>query len=323
MKRLFSAAMFFIVVSLGFPFAGSAIAQTPPQVSVFAFQELREHINQPEIDFLRVGYHILVPNNGTFGRVRVITPWNESITMIPVTGRTHFAFDINGAPASSNILTLSVAPVNPAAYATLPADFRLEMPHIIPLWRDDQVQALANEGTWRFEFFNRDNATNVPTTSTNYTTKVRPLSTTELKTIKFPGFEQGFIQALREASRPYGYAGLKPDPLPMRWEVPAGAFVPTQVGIHGRSPIPPNSPPGTGGQPFEDVTSVTATQRTAAVRCSPAAPPVADTHCAATTGGATYAAGTIINNAFLLYYDPNLRFQTVHAYSTYRLPAPR
>lgn len=260
----------------------------------------REYVNAAGLDWIGVGYNIFVANriaggSPVFSRVEVTSPAGKVYTLRPVPGNSYLGIvNANGTLqfATSSLLLngsgINGSTANPRAYE--PGNF------VDPtLWTDAQIQALANQGVWRMEFFHVDTA--VPNVVQSYRTDNRPLTVGEANIRSpfsdlTPGMKARIVAATSSVASGVYVFGAPSATTPNvfafsdggqpAWSVPSTAAGPTLFSVFGSGPLVNGVRAG-----FNDDVTFASTARTATATCSIQS--VGDTHCDTTTGVTQYA----------------------------------
>ena len=285
----------------------------------------REFVNSPAFSYRSTGYGFTVGNRlGTdgkpvFDRVEVTSQTGQLFVLKPAAGLSYLSIQReNGAPSRTNSIMLAARFVDPTTPGN-PADKDLDPLYAARQLTDGQLEALADQSVWRFEFFHADGRPNVVQF---VRTLGRAPTLSEAMKQPMAGPTADAVAALRAASDPV-IAGIRflqaptatapnklrltlPNAQPF-WSVPTGATAPYLVSAFGFGPTPAG-----GGTAvfFNDNLQVTSATRYATVVCAKQS--VADTHCDVELPD-SFAAGTRLTSIELLARTPRLLTQHLSA----------
>lgn len=268
---------------------------------------VRPHVQRREavesastgFSYFSSGYNTWVRNhvdgsgNPLFDRVQITTPAGRLLTVWPSPGFDRMNYRLaNGSVSGTSVINLqwaywgggSVGPsgVDLANIETGRVFARDAMGNPQP-WTDAQIQAIPNQGRWRFDFFLAGNTGATPDATQWHTTLTRAQTLGEVRALTWSAFVPAVRDSMRADIDPAlgGILFDAPDFLELRpelpgdpqhyWQVPAGALAPTWIDITG------NFTDGAINQRFNDGQGVRSTATTAQLRCSRAS--VADQHC--------------------------------------------
>jgi hypothetical protein len=276
--------------------------------SVRSFTQLRDHLNQPDLTNLSVGYNIQIGNRTSagvpiFAKVEVTSPRGNVITYKPTSGLSYLAIERSpGVMTGTPVVRLAGKLVS-SAWTQHPKvlDTGLFFGDTT-VFTDDYIRAMSDQGVWKMEFFHVDSS--VPNVVQNYRTTARALTLAEASQVVFTDLTAPARAELVADTATTGYfafpdapgavspqfADLSANGNAALWQVPAGALAPLSVNIYGRAP----SSGGTQGLRFNDGVNVLSSARTALIECS--AQSVGDTHCAASPYRNQYATGSTVNS---------------------------
>ena len=285
----------------------------------------REFVNSPAFGYRSTGYGFTVSNRlGTdgrpvFDRVEVTSQTGQLFVLKPAIGLSYLPLQReNGTLSRTNSIMLAARFVDPATPGN-PADKDTDPLFAVRQLSDVQLEALADQSVWRFEFFHADGRPNVVQL---VRTLGRAPTMSEVMKQPIAGPTAEAVAALRSASDPVT-AGIRflqlptgslpnqlrltlPNAQPF-WGVPEGAAAPYLVSAFGFGPTPAG-----GGTAvfFNDNLQVTSAKRSATVVCAKQS--IADTHCDAEFKD-SFAAGTRLTSIELLARTPRLLIQHLSA----------
>jgi hypothetical protein len=265
---------------------------------VNALMVLREYLNKPADGFYRSGYNIYISNqldgngNPLFAQVVATSPTGTQYTLVPNIDFSYLCIVLaDGLPSTSSLINIARGYIDPAN-TTDPSSLTPTTPYDPPPSTslnlsavDEAVEQSPDLGQWRFDYYLASAPSLLATTQYYYHFK-RNLSVPEMRGAIFADFTPA-TQAMfiAESVRVGTYLNVPAPatgPLPLAWEVPTGAAVPTSLDDYGFIYVTPT-------QSFNDTINVSSSTRAKGIPCQTHS--ASDSHC---TGG-NFSSNTYID----------------------------
>lgn len=301
--------------------------------SVSAYQQIRTFVNDVPSSYFSTGYTLNAPLASGVAYVKITTPKDNTLTMIPGSDGMVFPklntlrqpVQSNGTVAST-ISTMVPSGTSFVRFRSEYADMNSTASH--PATRDTglfftsedateaEISGYGNQSLWIFKYY--DSGNNVLATQ-GYKTRARANTIAEMRTRAWAKLDTAglsylttnFVASTATLSN-NNYTKLPTSGLlKPTWEVPSGALPPTEVRLY-RKAGPNEDGSGTKAQ-FNDGQSVGSTKRAVTISCANGS---GEKHCVLV--GAGYTAGAMMTGLHLWARDPSGR-EYANFYAAYNL----
>lgn len=295
---------------------------------VTAYQQLRQFIslNQSAYNYYSSGYALGVSDvtsggSSIFAKVVVTSPKGDTLVLKPSAGSGNLNLVYgNGSVSGTSFVRLAraYADVN---NANDPKDVDSKMFFSPTRYTDEQIQPLAAQSVWKFDYYLASAPTAVAATQ-YYKTRARAMTIAEMRATGLASLTSETVQAAGSGANPTTgkllmsandtFDAVGPNGA-NAWSVATGQLPPTQVRVFGNSPT---------NRSFDDSVKVGSTTRKATVPCAQQSN--ADDHCYNNlngTYGPGYAAGSTITGLHLWARDVAGR-EFANFYALYKLTIP-
>lgn len=295
---------------------------------VTAYQQLRQFIslNQSAYNYYSSGYALGVSDvtsggSSIFAKVVVTSPKGDTLVLKPSAGSGSLNLVYgNGTVSGTSFVRLAraYADVN---NANDPKDVDSKMFFSPTRYTDEQIQPLAAQSVWKFDYYLTSAPTAVAATQ-YYKTRARAMTIAEMRATGLASLTSETVQAAGSGANPTTgkllmsandtFDAVGPNGA-NAWSVATGQLPPTQVRVFGNSPT---------NRSFDDSVKVGSTTRKATVPCAQQSN--ADDHCYNNlngTYGPGYAAGSTITGMHLWTRDTAGR-EFANFYALYKLTIP-
>ena len=301
---------------------------------VSAYQQIRTFVNDAPSTYYSTGFNLSMPLMTGVAYVKITTPKDTTVTMIPGSDGMVFpklnadrvAVKSDGTvattigtmvPSGTSFIRIRSEYADTTSTALHPAARESGLAFTPTDATDAEISSYGNQSLWVFKYYD---SSNTLLATQNYKTRARSNTIAEMRTRAWAKLDAGSLQYLTDnfiastATLPSNnsYTKLPTSGLAApTWEVPSGALPPTEVRLFGKAP--PNSN-GTGTKvAFNDGQSVGSTKRTVTVSCANGS---GEYHCV--TGNTGYTANAIMTGLHLWARDPSGR-EYANFYAAYKL----
>ena len=301
---------------------------------VSAYQQIRTFVNDGPSTYYSTGFNLSMPLMTGVAYVKITTPKDTTVTMIPGSDGMVFpklnadrvAVKSDGTvattigtmvPSGTSFIRIRSEYADTTSTALHPAARESGLAFTPTDATDAEISSYGNQSLWVFKYYD---SSNTLLATQNYKTRARSNTIAEMRTRAWAKLDAGSLKYLTDnfiastATPPSNnsYTKLPTSGLATpSWEVPNGALPPTQVQLFGKAP--PNSN-GTGTKvAFNDAQTVGSTKLTTTISCANGS---GEYHCV--TGNTGYTANAIMTGLHLWARDPSGR-EYANFYAAYKL----
>ena len=301
---------------------------------VSAYQQIRTFVNDVPSTYYSTGYALSMPLMSGVAYVKITTPKDTTLTMIPGSdGMVFPKLNANRVAVNSDgIETTSISTMvssgtsfirirseyaDTTSKALHPAARESGLAFTPTDATDPEISGYGNQSLWVFKYY--DSGNNVLATQ-GYKTRARANTIAEMRTRAWAKLDAAglsylttnFVASTATPPSNNSYTKLPASGLAVpTWEVPSGALPPTEVRLYGKAG--PNADGGGTKAQFNDGQSVGSTKRTVTISCANGS---GEKHCV--SGNTGYTTFAIMTGLHLWARDPSGR-EYANFYAAYNL----
>ena len=301
---------------------------------VSAYQQIRTFVNDAPSTYYSTGYAFSMPLMNGVAYVKITTPKDTTLTMIPGSDGMVFpklnanrvAVKSDGTETTSistmvssgtSFIRIRSEYADTTSTALHPAARESGLAFTPTDATDAEISSYGNQSLWVFKYYD---SSNTLLATQNYKTRARSNTIAEMRTRAWAKVDATSLKYLTDnfvastASLPSNnsYTKLPSSGLAdLTWEVPSGALPPTSVTLFGKAG--PNTDGGGTKVNFNDAQSVGSTKRGVTISCANG---TGEKHCVSSNTG--YTANAIMTGLHLWARDPSGR-EYANFYAAYKL----
>jgi len=301
---------------------------------VSAYQQIRTFVNDVPSTYYSTGYALSMPLMSGVAYVKITTPKETTLTMIPGSDGMVFpklnanrvAVKSDGAVTTSisdmvssgtSFIRIRSEYADTTSTALHPAARESGLAFTSTDATDPEISGYGNQSLWVFKYYN---SSNVLLATQSYKTRARANTIAEMRTRAWAKLDATGLKYLTDnfvastASLPSNnsYTKLPSSGLAdLTWEVPSGALPPTSVTLFGKAG--PDTDGGGTKVNFNDAQSVGSTKRGVTISCANG---TGEKHCV--SGSIGYTVKAIMTGLHLWARDPSGR-EYANFYAAYKL----
>ena len=300
---------------------------------VSAYQQIRTFVNDAPSTYYSTGYALSMPLMSGVAYVKITTPKDTTLTMIPGSdGMVFPKLNANRVAVNSDgIETTSISTMvssgtsfirirseyaDTTSTALHPAARESGLAFTPTDATDPEIGGYGNQSLWVFKYYDSSNAL---LATQSYKTRARANTIAEMRTRAWAKLDAAGLSYLTtnfvaSTATPQnkGYTKLPASGLAVpTWEVPSGALPPTSVTLFGQAG--PDTDGGGTKVNFNDAQSVGSTKRGVTISCANG---TGEKHCV--SGNSGYTAKAFMTGLHLWARDPSGR-EYANFYAAYKL----